>query len=63
MRPIGAKWVARIATPPFFFAKPADAVVPLGGYAIPYPSATSDFHHEVELVVALGQGGEAISSR
>ncbi len=47
--------------PPFFFAKPADAVVPLGG-AVAYPSATGDFHHEVELVVALGQGGEALSS-
>jgi fumarylpyruvate hydrolase len=45
--------------PPFFFAKPADALVPLGGF-IPYPSATADFHHEVELVVALGGGGEAI---
>jgi fumarylpyruvate hydrolase len=47
--------------PPFFFAKPADAVVPLGG-DIPYPSATGDFHHEVELVVALGQGGEDLAS-
>ncbi|MGI8841533.1 MAG: fumarylacetoacetate hydrolase family protein [Caulobacteraceae bacterium] len=46
--------------PPFFFAKPADAVVPLGG-AIPYPSATADFHHEVELVVALGAGGADIA--
>ena len=47
--------------PPFFFAKPADAVVPLGG-PIPYPAATADFHHEVELVVALGRGGEDLSS-
>jgi len=47
--------------PPFFFAKPADAVVPLGG-AIAYPSSTADFHHEVELVVALGRGGEDLSS-
>ncbi len=47
--------------PPFFFAKPADAVVPIGG-AIAYPSATADLHHEVELVVALGQGGEAVAS-
>jgi fumarylpyruvate hydrolase len=38
--------------PPFFFAKPADAIVPDGGTA-PYPSLTKDMHHEVELVVAL----------
>lgn len=42
--------------PPFFFAKPADAVAALGG-AIPYPSGTDDLHHEVELVIALGGGG------
>lgn len=37
---------------PVFFAKPADAVVTAGD--VPYPSATQDLHHEVELVVALG---------
>jgi fumarylpyruvate hydrolase len=42
--------------PPFFFSKPADAVV-ASGAEIPYPSATSDLHHEVELVAALGSGG------
>ena len=42
--------------PPFFFTKPADAVVP-GGGTIPYPPATRELHHEVELVVALGKGG------
>jgi fumarylpyruvate hydrolase len=42
--------------PPFFFAKPADAVVPDGG-TVPYPSLTKDMHHEVELVVALKSGG------
>jgi fumarylpyruvate hydrolase len=42
--------------PPFFFSKPADAVVPPGVDA-PYPTATSDLHHEIELVVALGEGG------
>jgi fumarylpyruvate hydrolase len=46
--------------PPFFFTKPADAVVP-GGGRIPYPPATRDLHHEVELVVALGKGGVAIA--
>jgi fumarylpyruvate hydrolase len=42
--------------PPFFFTKPADALVP-GGGTIPYPRATADLHHEVELVVGLGRGG------
>lgn len=42
--------------PPFFFAKPADAVAPLAR-EIPYPSATNDLHHEIELVVALKAGG------
>jgi len=42
--------------PPFFFTKPADAVVPPGA-DVPYPTATSDLHHEIELVVAIGEGG------
>jgi fumarylpyruvate hydrolase len=42
--------------PPFFFTKPADAVVPPGG-AVPYPSLTKDLHHEIELVVAIGRAG------
>jgi len=42
--------------PPFFFSKPADAVV-LPGADVAYPSATSDLHHEIELVVAIGEGG------
>ena len=42
--------------PPFFFTKPADAVVPASG-TLPYPPMTQDLHHEVELVVALGAGG------
>lgn len=42
--------------PPFFFAKPADAVTPSGS-RLPYPSRTSNLHHEVELVIALGKGG------
>jgi fumarylpyruvate hydrolase len=45
--------------PPFYFAKPADAVVPDGG-TVPYPSLTKDMHHEVELVVALKSGGRNI---
>jgi len=42
--------------PPFFFAKPADAVVPPGRDAA-YPPGTENLHHEIELVVALGAGG------
>jgi fumarylpyruvate hydrolase len=42
--------------PPFFFAKPADAIVTDGG-TVPYPSLTNDLHHEVEMVVALKAGG------
>jgi fumarylpyruvate hydrolase len=45
--------------PPFYFAKPADAVVP-DGATVPYPSLTKDMHHEVELVVALESGGRNI---
>jgi fumarylpyruvate hydrolase len=46
--------------PPFFFTKPADAVVPASG-TVPYPSATRELHHEVELVVALKGGGTDIA--
>lgn len=45
--------------PPFFFSKPADAVVPAAG-VVPYPPLTSDLHHEVEMVVALREGGRNI---
>lgn len=47
--------------PPFFFSKPADAVVPASG-AVPYPPSTDDLHHEVELVVALKDGGRDIDA-
>jgi len=46
--------------PPFFFSKPADAVAPLK-VQIAYPPATSDLHHEIELVVALKSGGANLS--
>lgn len=49
---------------PFFFTKPADAVLPVGENEIGrmvYPLATGDLHHEVELVVALGAGGENLT--
>ena len=45
--------------PPFFFQKNPDNLVP-GGGDFPYPSATSDVHHEIEMVVALAKGGENI---
>ena len=54
-----ARWARTSALPPFFFAKPADAIVPDGG-TVPYPSLTKDMHHEVELVVALKSGGRNI---
>jgi len=46
--------------PPFFFTKPADAIVPAGG-TVPYPPLTSDLHHEIELVVAIGKDGRSIA--
>ena len=45
--------------PPFFFTKPADALV-TGGADMPYPAQTADLHHEVEQVVAIGVGGADI---
>ncbi len=51
--------------PPFFFLKPADAalVVPEGQTgSLPYPSLTKNFHHEIELVVAIGKGGKNIAA-
>lgn len=45
---------------PFFFTKPADAVVP-GGGRLPFPPLTDDLHHEVELVIALGAGGAGVA--
>ena len=50
---------------PFFFLKPADAVLPvLEGTVgrMHYPSLTSNLHHEVELVVAIGKGGRHIAA-
>jgi fumarylpyruvate hydrolase len=48
------------AEPPFFFSKPADALVIDGGDT-PYPAETQNFHHEIELVAAIGQGGQNIA--
>lgn len=46
--------------PPFFFMKPADAVVD-DGATIPYPPETKNLHYEMELVVAIGRGGADIA--
>ncbi len=45
---------------PFFFCKPADALV-TGDADMPYPTMTSNLHHEMELVVAIGTGGKDIA--
>jgi fumarylpyruvate hydrolase len=45
--------------PPFFFMKPADALL-MNDTDMPYPSASKDLHHEMELVVALSEGGADI---
>ncbi len=57
-REMGAHEQADGREPPFFFSKPADAVVPGGD--VPYPPATANLQHEIELVVALGKGGADI---
>ena len=46
--------------PPFFFTKPADALVDSGS-SIPYPPETENFHYEIELVLAIGTDGFRIS--
>jgi fumarylpyruvate hydrolase len=51
--------------PPFFFAKPADAVLPVPEGSVgelPYPGETADLQHEVELVVAIGRRGARVAS-
>jgi fumarylpyruvate hydrolase len=49
--------------PPFFFCKPADALVPAAANMtidVTYPRKTTNYHHEIELVVAIGEGGRDI---
>ena len=51
--------------PPFFFQKPTDAIVvcrPEDKAKIAYPKLTQDLHHEVEMVIAIGKGGEFIEN-
>ncbi|MFN7756296.1 MAG: fumarylacetoacetate hydrolase family protein, partial [Betaproteobacteria bacterium] len=50
---------------PFFFAKPADALLPVPEGTtgeLPYPTETADLHHEIELVVAIGRRGRHIAA-
>ena len=50
--------------PPFFFTKPADAVLPVPFGAtgeMAYPGATTNLHHEIELVVAIGRTGRDVA--
>tara|TARA_R110002126_G_scaffold122505_1_gene264296 strand:- start:668 stop:1363 length:696 start_codon:yes stop_codon:yes gene_type:complete len=47
--------------PPFFFTKPADAVVNTP-CTVPYPPLTEDLHFEIELVIAIGKGGADIAA-
>ena len=46
--------------PPFFFTKPADAVVDTP-CTIDYPPLTNDLHYEIELIIAIGKGGSNIA--
>jgi len=51
--------------PPFFFMKPADAIVNVAEGTIgeiPYPAGTSNLHYEIELVAAIGVGGANIKA-
>jgi fumarylpyruvate hydrolase len=64
---VGRNYVAHIhemgqdaRAPPFFFAKPADALSP-DGSVVPYPPLTHELHFEVELVVALKGGGRHLT--
>jgi len=56
---MGAQTVSRAN--PVFFMKPADAIV-ADGESVPYPSATHELHHEVEMVVALVRGGRDLDA-
>jgi fumarylpyruvate hydrolase len=50
-----------VRAPPFFFTKPADAVI-ASGSDVPFPTQTANLHHEIELVVALGKGGRDVAA-
>lgn len=61
-REMGAADQADGREPPFFFMKPGDALVGgAGEVSVRYPSLTANLHHEVEMIVALGAGGERVA--
>ena len=61
-REMGAADQAEGREPPFFFMKPADALVSgHGEISVAYPPITNNLHHEVEMIVALGAGGANIA--
>ncbi len=61
-REMGAAEQADGREPPFFFMKPADAVVGgVGEIAVAYPPMTKNLHHEVEMIVALSAGGANVT--
>lgn len=61
-REMGAADQADGREPPFFFMKPADAVVGgAGEITVAYPPMTQNLHHEVEMIVALGSGGANVA--
>ncbi len=61
-REMGADAQADGREPPFFFSKPADALVTgVGTLGVKYPLATGNLHHEVEMVIALAAGGEHLT--
>ena len=63
-REMGAVDQASGLEPPFFFMKPADALIAgAGELSVTYPPQTADLHHEVELVVALAGGGANLAAR
>ena len=57
---MGAGAVDKAATQPFYFTKSPSSLV-MSGVTVPYPLATNNYHHEIELVVALGGGGVELS--
>jgi fumarylpyruvate hydrolase len=62
-REMGAIDQAEGREPPFFFTKPGDAVVAgEGEISVAYPPLTNNLHHEVEMVVALGEGGANVAA-
>jgi len=65
MKSMPRRWASPAASRLFFFLKPADSLVVVEDGqtgTMPYPSLTQNLHHEIELVVAIGQGGRDIQA-